>query len=158
MPILGGLAFFGVLGLFLWGMATFISRHSDQTASDFAPSTFDVGRTKSMAEIVAEGGPLIFPDLLRSNGRRTIVLDHTGEDPQKEWHIYMAYPADREAVCKVTQVKKTRTFTDCDGRTIQVDALASPPQGVSPLVSPDGLLSLDLLPTLAEPVGTTTTS
>ena len=158
MPILGGLAFFAVLGMFLWGMATFISRNSDQAASNFAPSTFDVGRTKSMAGIVAEGGPLIFPDLLRSNGRRTIVLDHTGDNPQKDWHVYMAYPADRDDSCKVTQIKTTRTFTDCDGRTIQVDDLALPPQGVSPVVSPDGLLSLDLLPTLAEPVGTTTTS
>jgi hypothetical protein len=158
VPVLGGIGFFIVLGLFLWAIAAFISRNSEKTASNFAPSTFDVGHTKSMANVVANGGPLIFPDLLRSNGRRTIVLDHTGDDPQTEWHIYMAYPADRDVTCKVTQVKKSRTFTDCDGRTIPVSALALPPQGVSPVVSPDGLLSLDLLPTTAEPSTTTATS
>ncbi len=156
--MLGGLAFIVVLGLFLWGIAAFISRNSHKTAANFVPTTFDVGNTKSMARVVTNGGPLIFPDLLRSNGRRTIVLDHTGDDPQLNWHIYMAYPADRDVACKVTQVKKTRNFTDCSGRTLPVDELALPPQGVSPVVSPDGLLSLDLLPTSAEPTPTATTS
>ena len=104
-----------------------------------------------MANIVAADGPLIFPDLLQSNGRRSIVLDHEGDDPQDGWHVYMAYPADRDVTCKVTQVKRTRNFTDCDGRTVVVTQLALPPQGVSPVVSPDGQLSLDLLPTSAEP-------
>lgn len=158
VPVLGGLAFFAVLGLFLWGVAAFISRNSEKTATSFAPTTFDVGHTSSMAKVVASGGPLIFPDLLRSNGLRTIVLDHTGDDPQREWHVYMAYPADRDVSCKVTQVKTTRTFNDCEGRTIQVADLALPPQGVSPVVSSDGLLSLDLLPTSAEPTSTTATS
>ena len=158
MPVLGGIAFFAALGLFLWGVAAGISNNSDQTAKRFAPTVFDVGRTKSMANIVTKDGPLIFPDLLQSNGRRTIVLDHTGDDPQKDWGIYMAYPADRDVSCKVTQVRKTRTFTDCDGRTLQVTDLAAPPIGVNPVVSPDGLLSLDLLPASAEPTATTTTS
>ena len=131
---------------------------SEKTSTDFAPSTFDVGRTKSMASVIADGGPLIFPDLLQSSGRRTVVLDHTGSDPQKQWRIYMAHPADRDVSCKVTQVRQTRTFTDCDGRTIQVAELAPPPPGVAPLVSADGVLTLDLLPTSAEPIDTITTS
>ena len=158
MPVIGGIAFFGVLGLFLLGIATYISHNSEKTTTGFAPSTFDVGRTKAMASVIADGGPLIFPDLLQSSGRRTVVLDHTGNDPQKQWRIYMAYPADRDVSCKVTQVRKTRTFTDCDDRTIQVSELALPPDGVAPLVSADGVLTLDLLPTSAEPIDTTTTS
>ncbi len=159
VPVVGGLAFFAVLGVFLFGIATYISHNSHNTASKFAPSIFDVGNTTTMAGVVSSGGPLIFPDLLQSSGRRTIVLDHTGDNPAKNWHIYMAYPADRDVSCKVTQVQKTRTFTDCAGRTIQVDQLALPPLGVSPVVSDEGrLLSLDLLPTTGEPTTTTATS
>ena len=158
MPVIGGIAFFAVLGLFLLGIATYISHNSEKTSASFAPTTFDVGRTKSMASVIADDGPLIFPDLLQSSGRRTVVLDHTGPDPQKQWRIYMAYPADRDVSCKVTQVRHTRTFTDCEGRTIQVADLAPPPAGVAPLVSADGVLTLDLLPTVAEPIVTATTS
>ena len=158
VPVLGGLAFFVALGLFLWGIASYISRNSDSTANRFAPTVFDVGRTSAIAKSIAADGPLIFPDLLQSNGRRTIVLDHSGSDPQTNWAIYMAYPADRNVSCKVTQIQRTRQFTDCEGRTILVAKLALPPPGVNPVVSPDGLLSLDLLPTSAEPAGTTATS
>ncbi len=158
VPILAGIAFFTLLGLFLWGIASYISRTGDSTANRFAPTVFDVGRTSAIAKSIAADGPLIFPDLLQSNGRRTIVLDHTGPDPQTNWAIHMAYPADRDVSCKVTQIQRTRQFTDCDGRTILVTDLALPPAGVNPVVSPDGLLSLDLLPTSAEPTGTTATS
>ena len=158
VPVLAGIAFFVVLGLFLWGIARYISRNSDSTANRLAPTVFDVGRTRAIARTIAADGPLIFPDLLQSNGRRTIVLNHTGSDPQENWAIYMAYPADRDVSCKVTQMQHTSNFTDCDGRTIVVADLALPPSGVNPVVSPDGLLSLDLLPTSAEPVNTTATS
>ena len=133
----------------LWGAASYIARHGDQRSETFAPTTFEVGRTKSIAASVADEGPLIFPDLLRSSGKRTIVLDHTGDDDRRNWRIFMAYPADRTVDCKVVQVKRTRTFTDCDGRTLQVEELAAPPQGVLPIVSADGTLTLNLLPTSA---------
>ena len=146
MPVLAGIGFFAVLGLMLWGAAAYIARHGSQRSNTFAPTTFEVGRTKSIAASVADAGPLIFPDLLRNSGKRTIVLDHTGDDDRQNWRIFMAYPADRTVECKVVQVKQTRTFTDCEGRTLSVDALAAPPEGVLPVVSADGTLTLDLLP------------
>ena len=156
VPVLGGIAFFAVLGLLLWGVAAYIAGNSDEVT--LAPTTVDVGRTATYADIIAENGPLILPDLLQSSGRRTIVLDHTGDDPQTNWHIYMAHPNDRPVECKVELIKGTRQFTDCDGRTIDVEDLALPEQGVAPIVSPDGQLSLDLLPTSGEPRTTTSTS
>ncbi|MCU1395258.1 MAG: hypothetical protein JWM34_3686 [Ilumatobacteraceae bacterium] len=149
MPVLAGIGFFGVLGLLLWGAAAYIAHHSDQRSKDFAPSTFEVGRTTSIAATVTDDGPLIFPDLLRSSGQKTIVLDHVGDDPQQGWRIYLAYPADRTVDCKVTQIRHTRNYTDCNGRTIAVEALAAPPDGVLPIVSADGTLTLDLLPNAA---------
>ncbi len=147
VPVLAGIGFFAVLGLILWGAAAYIASNNKNVSKDFAPTTFDVGRTKTYAAVIAEDGPLIFPDLLRASGKRTIVLDHTGTDPQKNWGIYMAYPADRTVVCKVVQVKHTRNFTDCDGRTISTEQLAVPPAGVYPVVAANGLLTLHLLPT-----------
>ena len=66
----------------------------------------------------------------------------------------MAYPADRDDECKVTQIRGTRRFTDCDGREIDVSDLATPPAGVTPNVFPDGTLELDLLPATADPLST----
>ncbi len=148
VPVLAGIAFFVVVGLILLAVAAYISDNSEETT--LAPTTADIGRTETYAEIIAEEGPIILPDLLQSSGRRTIVLDHTGDDPQFNWTIYMAYPADRSVDCKVEQVKRTRTFTDCEARTIEVEDLALPPQGVRPIVYPDGSLTLDLLPDSAE--------
>ncbi len=154
VPVLAGIAFFGVLALFLWGVASYISNNGDEAT--LAPTTYDIGGTKNLSRIIAEDGPIILPDLLQANGRRTIVLDHTGNDPQQNWDIYMAYPADRALECKVEQIKLTRTFIDCDGRTIDVEDLARPPAGVLPIVYPNGTLTLDLLPASAEPDTTAT--
>jgi len=157
MPVLAGIGFFAVLGLLTWGAAAYIASHSDERSSDFAPTTFDVGPTKSIAALVAEDGPLIFPDLYRASGKRSIVLDHTGDNVDQHWRIYLAFPADQPEECKVTQIRHTRNFTDCDGRTIPVEQLTVPPAGVAPIVSADGKLTLDLLPETPERDAPTTT-
>ena len=69
---------------------------------------------------VAEHGPLFFPELGTAIGTRSIVVDHTGDDPADGWRVYWAYPADRESTCLVEQVPGTAQFLDCDGRTIDV--------------------------------------
>jgi hypothetical protein len=153
-PVLAGIAFFAVLGLALWGVAAYMSGDDEEVR--LAPSTYQIGTTKTMARIIAEDGPLILPDLLQASGERSIVLDHTGNDPQRGWRIFMAYPADRDVDCKVEQVKRTRTFTDCESRTLAIDALALPPAGVQPNVSADGDLELDLRPDSGDPAATTT--
>ncbi|HEY4333704.1 MAG TPA: hypothetical protein VGM78_14080 [Ilumatobacteraceae bacterium] len=158
VPVLAGIAFLAVLGLILFAVAVHISHDSKNVSSDFAPSTFDVGRTSTYSDVIAADGPLIFPDLLRANGKRTIVLDHTGDDPQRNWNIYMAYPADRDVSCKVTQIKHTRNFIDCTGRTVATEALARPPAGVYPEVFANGTITLHLLPASAEPAATVATS
>jgi hypothetical protein len=134
LPVLGGLAFFVVLGLATWGIAAVLSDNPERINDRLAADTFDVGDVDSLSSIIADEGPLIFPDLVRTGGTRTIVLDHTGDDPTRGWRIYYAYPADRELTCKVTQVRGTRQFVDCEGRTLDVEDLA-PPVGVNPLVS-----------------------
>lgn len=146
-PVIGGIVFFAVLGLAMWGVAALVSRNSEQAEEILVPTYQDLGRTDTFAEEIAENGPIVLPDLVGDD--LSIVLDHTGADPQRGWAIYLAHPADRTPACPVAVVIGTRTFTDCEERTLAVDDLALPPLGVQPIVSDDGLLTLDLI--AAEP-------
>lgn len=145
----GGIGFFALLGLMLWGVAAIASNGDEQASSLLTSRTFTPGPTSYFAAIIDDGGPIVFADLSGTDGNQTIVLDHTGDDDAVGWAVYYAHPADREPSCKVVQVKQTRTFTDCDGREIDVQQLAPPPAGVAPVVSTNGQLSLDLTPLVA---------
>ncbi|NBY57009.1 MAG: hypothetical protein EBQ57_01500, partial [Actinobacteria bacterium] len=79
-----------------------------------------------MAAIVKRDGPILYPDLRDTAYQRTIVVDHTGDDPTKGWQVYYAYPADRDSSCIVTHVESTRNFIDCDQRTLAVELLHRP--------------------------------
>lgn len=131
--MVGGILFFALLGLATWGIAAILANNPDRVNDTLARTTFPVGSTTRIAEVVAENGPLIFPDLMRAGGLRTVVLDHTGDDIRSHWRAYYAYPADRGVECKVSQVRGTRNFTDCDGRIIAVEQLM-PPAGVRVIV------------------------
>lgn len=141
LPVLGGMLFFVVLGLATWGAAAIISRNPDNVNDRLAADVFEVGDVDTLSSIIAANGPLLFPDLARSGGHRALVLDHTGDDPATGWRVYYAFPADRDLTCKVTQVRGTRQFTDCDGRTIDVEDLA-PPVGVNPVVGDTVIIDL----------------
>ncbi len=154
VPVAIGIVLIGVIGLALWGVAATISGGSSQGGL-LTSDTFTPGPARSYAAIVAEDGPIIFPDLLGTDGDRTIVLDHSGDDPLNGWRIYLAHPADRPLSCKVSQVRQTRTFTDCEGRTITVEQLAPPEAGIRPTVSQDGILNLDVTP---DPASTASTA
>ncbi len=143
MPVVLGLGVFAVMFAALWGVAVVISGNSDDTTEHLAPSFQEMGRVEPIAESIADGGPLILPDLVGDD--RHIVLDHTGDNPLRGWAMYLAHPADRDATCEITVVRGTRTFTDCDGRTLGVDDLALPPRGVEPIINDDeGTLTLSL--------------
>jgi len=152
VPVAAGIGFFLLLGLALWGIAVAMSGNAGKGGL-LTSDTFRPGPAAAYAAKVAADGPILFPDLLGTDGDRTIVLDHSGDDPLHGWHVYLAHPADRPISCKVTQVRHTRTFTDCAGRTLTVEQLAPPEQGINPVVGGDGILTLDLTP---DPVTTTT--
>jgi hypothetical protein len=142
VPVLGGLAFFVVFFAGLWVAATVINDRAEP-GSEIANKVFEVGKVTDIAEAVAEGGPLLFPDLKSADGVRSIVLDHTGTDPAEGWQVYYAYPADREPTCLVEHVVGTRQFTDCEGRTLEVEALHRPTDA-RPIVENRTNLLLDL--------------
>ncbi|MFM8266402.1 MAG: hypothetical protein ACKOA2_00035 [Ilumatobacteraceae bacterium] len=151
VPVLGGIGFFAVLGAGMWGVAALIADNSDRASDLLVPTYQELGRVDTISEVIADDGPIVLADLIGDD--RNIVLDHTGPDPALGWAIYLAHPADRTAACPVEVVRGTRGFTDCDGRTLDVSELALPPLGVRPIVSADGVLTLDLVADDAE--GTT---
>ena len=141
-PVVAGIGFFAVLGLILFGIAAVMSGEQAQTTT-FTPDRLQVGNVERWAETVDANGPVLFPGLGTTSGERTIVLDHNGSDPQRGWIVYYAYPADKTVDCLVTQIEKTHTFTDCTGRTLQVDQLQAP-LDVRPIVENKTTLLIDL--------------
>jgi hypothetical protein len=138
------MGFFALIALVLWGIASLVATNGSSATANLATNVFRPGSVVRYAAIIDQDGPVLFPDLLGTDGDKSIVLDHAGNDPMHNWSIHLAHPADRPIGCKVTQVKHTDQFTDCEGRTLGVDGLALPPDGVAPNVSADGILTLDL--------------
>lgn len=143
MPVAGGFAVLLLIFGATWGIAAWISRGGAESTARLAPTTFRVGNVTSVADRIEESGPMLFPGLNTTSGERTIVLDHTGDDPTREWRVYWAYPADADATCAVEQVRQTNRYTDCVGRQIGVIELAAP-VGVCPVVENRETLSIDL--------------
>lgn len=143
MPVLGGFVVLLLIFAATWGMAAWISRGGAESTSRLAPTEFTVGDVSNVADEIVESGPVLYPGLNTTTGERTLVLNHTGDDPTREWRVYWAYPADRDPSCAVEQVRHSDRFTDCDGREIDVTDLA-PPEDVCPVVENRERLSIDL--------------
>jgi hypothetical protein len=143
VPVLGGIGFFVLLTLVTWGIAAYISGGGAEVTERLAPPRLDVGSVRNVAQLVEEGGPIIFPGLNTTSGERTLVLDHEGDDPTRGWRIFYAYPIGRPD-CPVEQVADTGELLDCDGETISVADLSPPESGVFPVVENQRALYIDL--------------
>jgi hypothetical protein len=145
VPVAAGLGFFAILGLLLWGVAAVIANNGDQTSQRLAPTVQEMGSRARLAPTIDRQGPIVLQDLIGSDTH--VVLEHeTGQDVDNGWVLYLAHPADRTATCNIEVVKNTHTFTDCEGRTLRPDQLASVPKGMGPIINADGTLTLDLTP------------
>ncbi len=140
--MLGGLLFFTVGALFTWGVAAYLSSGDNEPSELLAPRRLDLGSVNGRSSDVAEDGPLLFSELSTISGERSLVVDHTGDDPRSGWQLYYAFPPDRPD-CPVAQVRGTATFIDCDGAELDVTELSPPTEDVRPVVE-DELLYLDL--------------
>ena len=146
LPIAGGIVFFAALFGVTWLMATYVTNNTEVTTAT-GDRTFVVGEVADIAKSIAESGPVLYPDLRDPLGKRSIVIEHNGTDVAKGWQVYYAYPADKSPTCLVTQIQKTHTFTDCDGRTLTVDQLTAPTD-VRPIVENRTTLLIDLRGTM----------
>jgi hypothetical protein len=146
-PIVGGIVFFAALFGVTWLMATYVTNKTEVTTAT-GDRTFVVGQVADIAESIAENGPVLYPDLRDPLGKRSIVIEHNGTDVAKGWQVYYAYPADRTDACLVTQIQKTHSFTDCEGRKLTVEQLM-PPTDVRPIVENKTTLLIDLRGTMS---------
>lgn len=142
VPVLAGVLFFVVLGLFTWAVAAWLSSGDTEPSERLAPRRLELGSAQGRATDVAEDGPLLFSELATISGERSLVLDHEGDDERAGWRIYYAFPVGRPD-CPVTQVRGTATFLDCDGNELDVTVLSPPTEDVRPVVEDDRLY-LDL--------------
>ena len=145
-PIVGGIVFFAALFGVTWLMATYVTNKTEVITAT-GDRTFVVGQVADIAKSISESGPVLYPDLRDPMGKRSIVIEHNGTDVSKGWQVYYAYPADRTDECLVTQIQKTHSFTDCEGRTLTVDQLM-PPTDVRPIVENKTTLLIDLRGTM----------
>ena len=145
-PIVGGIVFFAVLFGVTWLMATYVTNKTEVITAT-GDRTFVVGQVADIAKSISESGPVLYPDLRDPLGKRSIVIEHNGTDVSKGWQVYYAYPADRTDDCLVTQIQKTHSFTDCEGRTLTVEQLM-PPTDVRPIVENKTTLLIDLRGTM----------
>ena len=146
LPIAGGIVFFAALFGVTWLMATYVTNNTEVTTAT-GDRTFVVGEVADIAKSISESGTVLYPDLRDPLGKRSIVIEHNGTDVAKGWQVYYAYPADRTDACLVTQIEKTHTFTDCEGRTLSVEQLM-PPTDVRPIVENKSTLLIDLRGTM----------
>lgn len=121
--MLGGIGFFIVLGLVLWGVAVLISNNPESTR--LGDPRFTVGRIDRVAASIAEDGPQLYPDLKSADGGRSVVVHHTGANDVDGWLVYRPFPADRDEGCFAEQTVGTAQFTDCEGRVLDVTQLAA---------------------------------
>lgn len=156
LPVVGGLAFFALLALATWGIASVLSRNPDQVENRLSATVFEVGNTEFVSNLIAEDGPILFQGLIGDSADRSVVLNHTGDDPGRLWTVRYAFPADADDSCKVRQVIGTDRFTDCNGRELGYDELARP-ERVRPIVS-GNVISLDLRGAAEDAGETDTTS
>jgi hypothetical protein len=145
-PIVGGIVFFAALFGVTWLMATYVTNKTEVITAT-GDRTFVVGQVADIAKSISESGPVLYPDLRDPLGKRSIVIEHNGTDVSKGWQVYYAYPADRTDDCLVTQIQKTHSFTDCEGRTLTVEQLM-PPTDVRPIVENKTTLLIDLRGTM----------
>ena len=138
VPVLGGMAVIAMI----FGATWLVAMRVEEPAA-LAPSTFSVGSVESRASSIAEDGPILLPGLATTTGERTIVLNHTGDDPTAGWKLFWAYPGDRDDTCTVEQVRGTSEFIDCEDRRIDVTELA-PAAGALPIVENSETLTIDL--------------
>ena len=142
VPVVGGILGFAILFGVTWIFAS-IATDNRQRNPETVAKTFEIGRVDDVAKLVSEGGPILYPDLRDSTGKRSIVIDHDGNDPAKGWQVYYAYPADRGETCLVEHIANSRDFKDCEGRTLSVKQLQVP-LDVRPIVENMHTLLIDL--------------
>lgn len=105
-----------VLALALFATAVLIhaSTKKDNSGVRLGDRTFQAGNAEKKAQLIAETGPIPYPDVSGRN-ERPIFLQHLGQDPEKGWYAFLAYPSTKSADCPWEWVASKEQFrAKCD--------------------------------------------
>ena len=69
LPVVGGLAFFALLGVVTWGIASLLSRNPEKVEERLAQTQFEVGPTEDLAGSHRRGRPAAVPGTRRRRRR-----------------------------------------------------------------------------------------
>ena len=109
-PVLGGVAFLAIVGLSLWGVAVYASRHGDTVR--LSDDVFDVGSAKSRAKSIAAGGqPFLFQDP-RIGGTEDIFVNHLSTRDDQGWVAFDARTSGSARGCTLRYDISIGAFID----------------------------------------------
>lgn len=90
-----------------------------EVARAVGDETFEVGDAERLAEVIEEGGPLLFQDPLEQGGDgrgRDIYVEHQGDDPESGWSAVEVATAGTG--CRLELDRETRRYRrPCPGNT-----------------------------------------
>jgi hypothetical protein len=146
LPVLGGLAFFAVLALVLWGVAALVSGSGSNVRVDLGEDVFEPGPAEDLAEEIAEDGPILFPGLVGPAGTRAIGVSHAGVDPLTGWAVYSLVPPGAPPSCVLHLDRASLQLANptCTSTRFPADGTGLDP--VPWTVGEDGMLVIDLTP------------
>ena len=106
---------------------------------------FEAGDAERRAATIEDGGPVLFPD--PANFRRSIYLDHVGDDPEQGWLAVGAFVPDRPDCGLLFVPEDDRYVADCD------DSLTFPRSGRGLRQFPTEVVDGELFVDLQSPAG-----
>jgi hypothetical protein len=128
------------LGL-VWFMVNLASQGTESVQVRLGDDRFDAGNVDNRADSIADGGPVLFPDV--AGRTRDIYLQHLGDEPDEGWSAFSAQAVGKPRDCFLQWQADTADFEDCDGDRYPADgdhpSLTSYPVSVE-----DGRLFVDL--------------
>lgn len=134
----------GLLGVV--AMAFLVTRITSQASNgeitiNVGDQRFRPGPAEVIADLVAEGGPLLFSDV--ASGDRDVIIQHIGENDEIGWFAFAARAADAARDCAVEWQEASETFEDsCDGTPYSAEGEGLLQYPVE--VQADGVLVVDL--------------
>ncbi|MEM8923505.1 MAG: hypothetical protein AAGD35_08360 [Actinomycetota bacterium] len=140
--MVGAAALLGVVAiLFLVTQADQLFGNTGQIGLEPGDRIYRPGEVESLAEAVADAGPLLLPDL--AGGDDDVVLQHLGDSDDEGWLALAVRPLAAPRDCFVEWQPVDRTFVDsCDGTVYPEDGEGLPSYPVT--IEDDGRLSIDL--------------
>ena len=153
--MLGGLGFFLLLGLVLWGVAALVSGGGSKVRVNLGDNVFAPGDASDVAKEVADNGPILFPGLVGQAGRERSASTTSAPIRTPAGRCTRSCrPASPRRACSSWTALLASWSDPCSGRTFPADGTGLDPVPWS--IDNDGVLVIDLTPGGEPGQGTTT--